>query len=166
MQEPANTKEKPLTTLEKATNYSTMEHIQNVQKYMASFIDKLMYRLLNHDKSKMENPELLYFVQFTSKLKELTYGSDEYEQSLKDMKPALDHHYAWNFHHPEHNKNGINGMTLVDLIEMLADWTSSVKRSPNGSIIKSLEINKKRFGISDQLYEILENTIRELQLDR
>ena len=32
----------------------------------------------------------------------LTYGSDEYKACLTEMKPALDHHYAANRHHPEH----------------------------------------------------------------
>ena len=48
------------------------------------------------------------------------------------FKPAIDHHYANNRHHPEHWPNGINDMTLMDLIEMLADWKAATARNKNG----------------------------------
>jgi DNA-binding response OmpR family regulator len=54
---------------------------------------------------------------------------------------------------------GLNGMDLLDLMEMMADWKASTLRNKDGDISKSLEINKKRFGISDQLFDILNNTI-------
>jgi len=38
----------------------------------------------------------------TPKLAGSTYGSEEYKAFLGQMKPALDHHYAVNDHHPEH----------------------------------------------------------------
>jgi len=75
---------------------------------------------------------------------------------------ALKHHYENNSHHPEHYPNGINGMSLLDLIEMLADWKAAGMRHADGDMQKSLEINKKRFGMSDQLAEIFQNTIKEL----
>jgi hypothetical protein len=37
------------------------------------------------------------------------------------MAPALKHHYENNRHHPEHFKNNIDDMNLIDLIEMLCD---------------------------------------------
>ena len=54
-------------------------------------------------------------------------------------------------------------MSLIDLVEMLADWKAASLRHADGDIIKSLEINKKRFGISDQLAEMFENTVREMR---
>ena len=80
------------------------------------------------------------------------------------MKPALDHHYANNRHHPEFFKNGINDMTLVDLIELLCDWYASSKRQYNGNIRLSIEKNRERFNMSDQLIRIFENTIKELDV--
>jgi hypothetical protein len=35
-------------------------------------------------------------------------------------------------------------------------------RHANGNITQSLEINRKRFNISDQLFEIIQNTVKEL----
>jgi hypothetical protein len=81
---------------------------------------------------------------------------------LKDLKPTLDHHYSNNSHHPEHYKNGIDDMDLLDVIEMLMDWKASTERHDDGNIHSSLEINKNRFHISEQLYNILNNTIKNL----
>jgi hypothetical protein len=78
------------------------------------------------------------------------------------MKPALDHHYAAYPHHPEHYPNGVNGMSLLDLLEMLCDWKAAGERHANGSIANSLDKNRKRFGISNQLMDILTNTAREM----
>lgn len=56
----------------------------------------------------------------------------------------------------------VNKMTLLDLIEMLADWKAAGERHANGSMEKSLEHNQVRFGITEQLSQILKNTAREL----
>jgi hypothetical protein len=74
------------------------------------------------------------------------------------MKPALDHHYANNSHHPEHYKNGIDDMSLLDLVEMICDWKAASERHNNGNIRKSIEVNGKRFEMSPQLIRIFENT--------
>jgi hypothetical protein len=81
---------------------------------------------------------------------------------LSDLKPTLDHHYANNSHHPEHFEKGINDMDLFDIVEMLADWKAATERHDNGDIHKSLEINKDRFHLSEQTYNILKNTIKNL----
>ncbi len=78
------------------------------------------------------------------------------------MKVALDHHYAQNRHHPEHYKNGIDDMTLVDLVEMLCDWKAATLKHNDGNILRSLEINSKRFNMSPQVYNILKNTVEQL----
>ena len=38
--------------------------------------------------------------QHTDNLANIEYGSDEYKAELEALKPALDHHYAVNSHHP------------------------------------------------------------------
>lgn len=50
-------------------------------------------------------------------------------------------------------------MNLFDLLEMLIDWVAACQHHNDGDINKSLEINKERFGISEQLLGILENTV-------
>lgn len=140
----------------------TKEHIQTVRRYLNRLIELLYARAADHDRSKLQDPEKAIFDEVTPRLRGLTYGSDEYKSSLADMKPALDHHYANNSHHPEHYPNGIDGMSLLDLIEMLCDWKAATERHADGSVSKSLEINKDRFKIDDQLQGILLNTAREL----
>ena len=140
----------------------TQKHINQVRWFLIEFEHHLMERATSHDASKLENPEKQVFDEFTPKLKDSTYGSDEYKQYLKDMGPALQHHYKTNSHHPEHYEDGINGMSLLDLIEMIADWKAATLRHADGNMEESLKINRERFEISDQLYEIIVNTIDEL----
>ena len=141
----------------------TEKHIKNVEILMRKLAYMLIDRGEVHDLSKTRSPELPIFMEYTSKLATSTYGSDEYKQFLIEMKPALDHHYAHNRHHPEHFDDGINEMNLIDLIEMFCDWKAATMRHNDGDITKSIEINRKRFGISDQLANILHNTVDILQ---
>lgn len=129
---------------------------------MKKILIETVSRALDHDKTKLESPELEIFDEFTSKLKDSEYGSEEYNEFLKQMKPALDHHYKNNRHHPEHFENGIKDMNLVDLIEMISDWKAATLRHETGDILKSIEINQKRFGFGDELKSILINTVKEI----
>lgn len=138
----------------------TQKHIDKVRKYIRFFTDKLTSRGENHDASKMESHEVELFAEHTERLSEIEYGSEEYKKELEALKPALEHHYAVNRHHPEHFPNGINEMNLVDLVELIADWKASSERHNNGNLLKSIEINAKRFNIDDQLTQILLNTAR------
>ncbi len=139
----------------------TEDHIDSVREYMSAFYNNLRNRAIAHDQSKLESPEKEVFDIVTPRLRELIYGSDEYKAALGEMGEALTHHYEHNSHHPEHYPNGIDGMDLLDLVEMICDWRAAGERHKDGSILKSLEINRERFGISDQLYSILVNTVRE-----
>ena len=140
----------------------TKEHIGYVQKFLNNIQNAINTRLYVHDNSKLQEPEKSMYDEYTPKLRAMTYGSDEYKACLKEMGVALKHHYENNSHHPEHYPNGINGMSLLDVIEMLADWKAAGLRHADGSMQQSLKVNKERFGISDQLAEILQNTVREL----
>src|SRR3990167_4071914 len=103
---------------------ATREHIENIRNFLDVIIIELIRRAENHDKSKLEEPELSVFMEYTSKLAKSTYGSDEYKQFLKEMQPALEHHYSNNRHHPEYFKE-FGEMNLIDLIEMLLDWKAA-----------------------------------------
>ena len=133
---------------EKDCRRETQDHINKVRNRLHSFIADLEERANNHDLSKLESPELDIFVEYTPKLKNTTYGSEEYKEHLKGMKVGLDHHYKHNSHHPEHYGNGVNGMDLLDIVEMLCDWKAATERHDDGDILKSLEINKERINIS------------------
>jgi len=170
----------------------TRAHIARVGELLDLVRDRLRARGIVHDESKLGPVEKPIFDRVAGKLKGLTYGSDEYKSSLKELGPALEHHYANNSHHPEHYQkqvciicfaeysanfvgycdrcaNGtftkepnIAGMSLLDLIEMLCDWKAAGERHADGSMARSLEVNRDRFKIEPQLQSILENTAREL----
>lgn len=156
----SNMSDDKLTVEQQATNFHTMKHIQTVSRILHRVVMELLKRADTHDESKLHSPEVELFTEYTARLATSTYGSPEYNEFRKQMKPALDHHYAHNPHHPEYHKNGINDMTLVDLVEMLADWKGASLRHNNGNIRRSIEINAGRFDISPQLAKILENTVR------
>lgn len=137
----------------------TRKHIKRVGFYIKGCIRELRKKAAFHDFDKIHNPtEKSLFDEFTPKLKDCTFGSDEYKAYLESLKPALDIHYKNNRHHPEHFEKGISGMNLIDLLEMLCDWKASSERHADGNILKSIEINQERFGYSDELKSILTNT--------
>ena len=154
--------EPPVKRVKYDSRTETYEHIQHVQECIFEVIKRLTSRAMRHDASKLEDPEKELFDKWTPILKELPYPSDEYEASKAKLGPALAHHYAKNTHHPEHYPEGINDMTLMDVVEMLCDWKAATMRQYDGNIRKSLEFNKDHFTMSDQLFKIFENTIKEL----
>ena len=137
----------------------TIKHIHEVRKNLSVLIELLDERARLHDLSKLESPEAEVFGEFTPELAKTEYGTEEYIKLLEKVKPAIDHHYSKNRHHPEHHPNGINDFDLLDLCEMLCDWKAATQRNKNGNIRKSIEHNKTRYGISDQLAKIMQNTI-------
>jgi uncharacterized protein DUF5662 len=142
----------------------TLEHIFSVMGFLEAFSHEIQVRGLEHDTSKLKSPEKEAFDEFTPLLKSLTYGSAEYRETLRKMKPAIEHHYKNNTHHPEHyGEDGIRGMSLIDLIEMLCDWKAAGQRhTDDKGLIHSIEVNQKRFGYSDELKQILLNTAAEI----
>lgn len=155
----------------------TLAHIGKVAENLRQVRENLLRRAEEHDQSKLVSPEVEAFNVATPKLQHLEYGSAEYKQSLKDLGPALEHHFAHNSHHPEAHQDGIRGMSLLDVIEMLCDWKAASERTRkptpaapgrpaapayDSDFGRSLVLNQKRFGFTDELLSILENTSREL----
>lgn len=142
----------------------TKDHIIKVQHRMNDVLTNLAERAAAHDLTKLEEPEKSAYDRLMEykATHEVVYGSPEYAESLKLLGPALEHHYAHNSHHPEHWPDGIAGMSLLSIIEMLCDWKAASERTKQGSIAQSLAHNQQRFSIDPQLARILENTVREL----
>ncbi len=148
-----------MTDEEKAQSYETMRHIETLRNLLNNVVCEFLRRGQEHDQSKMGDPELALFTKFTPKLKFVEYNSPEYHEFLEGLTPALDNHYAKNSHHPQHYEQGIEGMNLFDLLEMLCDWEASSRRTLDGDLDRSIEINIDRFKISPQLAQILRNTV-------
>lgn len=148
-----------ITVDDLSTNVETLKHIRRVQSLLMRMVCELEIRAINHDASKLASPEVSIFTVYTPKLKNSVYMSDEYKEFLKEMQVALKHHYACNAHHPEHYVNGVDDMSLIDVMEMLCDWKAASERHDTGDILQSIENNKDRFKIGNQLTCILRNTV-------
>jgi len=138
---------------------STMKHQARVAFLLGVFSRELAKRAVSHDASKLGPEEAPRFEEITHKLEGLTYGSPEYQESLKELGPALEHHYTHNRHHPEHHERGIGEMNLVDIIEMICDWIAAAERHTDGCPFKSLTKNEDRFHLSFEMTVIFRRTI-------
>lgn len=145
------------------SRFETAKHIFTMQGFLSKVLCALQRRLVNHDQTKLEEPELPVFDEATDRLQDLTYGSPEYNAVLTELKPALQHHYQHNRHHPEHFRNGMKDMNLVDLCELICDWKAASLRHADGNVRMSIERNQERFGYSDDVKQILLNTIEFLE---
>ncbi len=143
--------------------YDTLKHQIRVRNLLNVVICELLSRGEEHDKSKLETPEIEAFAEKGPLLKSMEFNSKEYLEAKKEIDGAIQHHYANNRHHPEHFKDGIEDMNLIDLIEMFVDWKASSERQNNGNLRKSIEINAKRFNFPVTLTKIFENTIEVIE---
>ena len=126
---------------------STIEttlHINRVRFLVGQCAIILLERGAKHDASKLEEPERAIFDTVGNRLAVITYAGEEYQHSLAELKTALDHQYAHNAHHPEHYPNGVDGMSLFDLIEMLMDWKAAGERDHRWDESRSLCRNQQR----------------------
>ncbi|MGC4105817.1 MAG: DUF5662 family protein [Thermomicrobiales bacterium] len=137
---------------------STQSHIERVHALLLEIRSELEQRGKAHDASKLQEPELGLFEQAYADLSQVEYGSPEYRESLARARKALDHHYAHNRHHPEYFPNGVDDMTLIDLVEMLADWKAASERRQGAEIHEGIRINAERFKLTPQLTNIFLNT--------
>ncbi len=80
----------------------TLAHIQRVHDLLLEASQNLTRRGLVHDASKLQEPEKSAFDRLKAlSLSGMAYGSDEYRACLRAEKPAIQHHYKANSHHPE-----------------------------------------------------------------
>lgn len=144
----------------------TLAHIAMVRRAIDRVQGDLSKRSIYHDMSKLKDPEEKQgFDEHTPMLKLFTYGSDGYKQSLAKLKGVLARHYANNDHHPEHFPEGVGGMNLMQLTEMVCDWHAAMQRSPDGSVERTMEINIERFNLDPQVAAIVRRTLEWLEDD-
>lgn len=136
-------------------------HVAMVREYLTGSIQNLQHRLLHHDDSKFEEPERSAYEGLDEAIEGVVFGSDEYRQIIRDfLGDALQHHYEHNSHHPNYFEDGVQGMSLFDLIEFLCDIRASCDEKGKQHI--DLETSKRFHNMSDSIYQILQNTIKEM----
>jgi len=150
--------------------YETAKHKAWVAYYLGGFVKELLVRAVLHDLSKFMPDEADGFARILRVLEAVPYGSPMYKEALKS--PCIELHYRRNSHHPEHYYFkpvkrwffGLQGMSLVDVVEMYCDWRAAIRRSPNGDLHKSLDINAQRFD-SDERITVFETLRRQAEYD-
>ena len=133
-------------------------HISRVRKHMNTFVQLLLKRAINHDKSKLEEPELSWWKEM-DKEPRYPYGSEEYKQKIKRWDKVFKHHYKYNRHHPEHYDYGVSEMTLVDIVEMMCDWLGYKDTIAISEALKVCDEQMKRYDIPDDIRQIIFNTL-------
>lgn len=138
------------------------EHRLRLMKYLVRFIVNLNERAVIHDESKLGPNELEDYTKAMESFSANPFGTEGYDEIRKNIQKSVEHHYANNRHHPEHFQNGINGMDLVDILEMVADWKSASENSLGGNfdMMKSITTLSEKYGISPQLTQIIVNTVK------
>lgn len=119
-----------------------------------------------HDFSKYGTVEKDGFAKFTPNLKDNVYLDEAYNKDMadRDFQTALQHHYRKNSHHPEAHEDGIVDMSLLDQLEMLADWGASSRRNKDGDLKSSINKNADRFKYGEKYKKCLDNTAIEANL--
>jgi len=135
------------------------KHQARVKAIINVIIAELGIRAETHDASKLQEPEISKWREYIPTLSKFKYGTEEYKKASKDMGDVIGVHQKANRHHPEFYKDGIKGMSLVDLVELICDWKAASERTNGGDIKQSVEDNQKRFGYSDDVKALLLNTI-------
>lgn len=144
---------------------SIYHHKFIVLRFLNTIIQDLIKRGEEHDNSKFTEDEFPELVAAIDELRQFPYGSPEYEKVRKKWWRGFEKHYKKNRHHPEHFECGIEGMTLVDLIELLVDWKAATLRSTHPTnITNSIKIGTEKYNIPPVLVKILENTAKEYKM--
>ena len=133
-------------------------HISRFRKHINTFVQLLLKRAINHDKSKLEEPELSWWKEM-DKEPRYPYGSEEYKQKIKRWDKVFKHHYKYNRHHPEHYDYGVSEMTLVDIVEMMCDWLGYKDTITISEALKVCDEQMKRYNIPDGIRQIIFNTL-------
>lgn len=138
-----------------------LEHKKLVARHLQRVATALFQRAVEHDYSKFTPEEFAPYEHALPRFEAAEYGSEEYKAVCKSIEPAIAHHFQENSHHPEHFPDGINGMNLLDVIEMVCDWMAAAKRVPDG--VLRLDLQRERFGIDNQLFGMIARTVEYLE---
>ena len=151
-------------TEEELDNYleDTHAHIKLVQNQMNKAIIFLKTQSVVHDRSKFTDEEAEIYAVVTPEFAKYDYGTPEHKAVGDKLGPAWEHHLENNPHHPEYHENGVDGMDLLYIIEMLCDWKAASMRNPNQDFKKSLQLNLDKKKIAPQLQSIMINTAARL----
>ena len=153
--------------------YRTNLHIAYVRKnlllmegYGDISSDLLRKRAAQHDLSKFSEPERISYIwinwSYFCKANDIAF---EYPEDVKVViYQGHQHHICNNRHHPEAHPSP-DTMTLLDIVEMVCDWTAiSQEVTPKNSSCKTWadENIDKKWNFSSQKKQLIFEVIQEL----
>lgn len=133
-------------------------HQQKVQKNAHLLCSELIKRADEHDKSKLEEPELTGWEEM-DKEPRYEYGTEEYFEKQERYRWVFQHHYLNNKHHPEYWRGFLCDMDLIDVLEMICDWASFDYMTYTDAI-EIIEQQMDRFGFNGLLKSLILNTFK------
>ena len=133
---------------EAKTTVTILRHQRMVACHLDRLGSALKNRGLAHDLSKLALDEFGGFVEVNRIAREHHYGSEEYKASLEGCG-VIPLHFSRNPHHPEYHEDGIHSMSLIDIIEMVADWKAACETYGNTNLKDALSIQVERFGLQE-----------------
>lgn len=134
-------------------------HIRQVGGFLVDASSELARRAVRHDASKWTSNEWDDLVKVAPEYNKTVYGTEEYNSCREKLKPGIAHHEKANSHHLGHYPNGIAGMDLFDVIEMICDCKAAASRGVNSDIREYFQRAGKQHGWSEDLTQVILNTI-------
>lgn len=146
---------------ESETERYVKQHICNVRKYLSYFSRIVYNRGVEHDQSKLMEPELSLWKKMDEEPR-YPYSIDpnsEYQKKLERHKTVFELHWRNNRHHPEHFHGWYTEMDLVDLIEFMCDNISYKQNLTFEECERLIKDQCARYNFPDILQNILLNTL-------
>jgi len=135
---------------------SYSRHRDFVRLALTNVSHALERRAIEHDASKMLDDEFSGFSRINAAARISKFGTPEYKELMQRERRTIDLHFCRNPHHPEYyaeqtdalaNNRGAEGMTFLDIIEMVCDWWGARKGYNDArSWEESVEINLMQKG--------------------
>ncbi|EGG20513.1 hypothetical protein DFA_00374 [Cavenderia fasciculata] len=134
-----------------------------MQGYGGLSVEELKNRAIIHDQSKYEEPELSGYIQLTwfHRCKNLNIPFQYANKSIETMvRDACHHHLHSNRHHPE-SHNHPNEMNVLDIVEMVSDWSAISQELNQGSCITYVKENHSKWSFNNEKLDFIFETIKE-----
>ena len=148
-------------------NQTVSVHQLHVSNNMKRIANELRRRGIRHDNSKFSGIEAtignMYHDEY-NKINVLCPHKSDVENYAEKTKAASIEHYRLNDHHVEHFENGLSGMSLIQLTELVCDSVAHLKErgyAPTECVCE-VEYLFKGYGASDDVISIVKNTVQYL----
>lgn len=126
----------------------TLAHQKSIAEKLNALAKSLIDRGEHHDEAKFTPEELPLLAS----------------EDPRSVDIAMQHHYRLTRHHPQHFKNGMRDMCLIDLVETFVDWEMDAEEEGK-DFSEILAEKQKEFGFSDDIRDIMQNTYDQSKQD-